>query len=149
MHWHVFSYVGHGADIGPFDHTNRSPDGSGFVSSPHPPFFVSHWLHKPKSASPETFTIPEAAVEWLAMAFVEAHTDPARRPWPSVEARHAGAVEQLAMGNDVCWSNWVSSSRLAQFYAVSCPPPGGRARCPEGRPDGRPQEGSTAITGVP
>lgn len=148
MHWHGYSYVGSGEAVGGFDHTNRAPDGPGFRSSNIPPFFLSHWLMRPASSVARTFEDSEAAVDWIGQAFEAAHTKPDRRPWPTVADRRADSVEQLAMGNNIMYSAWTSTTTLANYYVISCPPPGGSARCPLGRTDER-VEGATQLTGIP
>lgn len=149
VHWHGYSYVGSGEAIGSFDRTNRSPDGAAFRTSNVPPFFVSHWLMRPAAAIARTFDEPDAAVDWIGQAFEAAHANPERRPWPPVADRRADSLGQLESGNNVMYSAWTTTTTLAEYFVVSCPPPGGSARCPLGRADGRPTEGVTVMTGMP
>lgn len=147
-HYHGYAYTGPGNEIGSFDSRSRTPGGADFLTSRVPPFFTAHWLRKPKALVHGTWRDPHEAVAWLAATFLAAHTMPDRQPMPPVQTRNADAVTQLAMGNDLVWYSWTSSTSVASISVISCPNRAGTAPCPLGIKDER-EPGQTTLTGVP
>lgn len=64
MHWHAYTWLGHGPDLR--HEAERRPNSPDFAVSLLPPMRTGDWLARPHSRITETFDDADKAAAWMA-----------------------------------------------------------------------------------
>lgn len=116
IHWHAFSYTGHGR---PRDSQARDPE------SATPPIELDRWFAKPRSMMDATFTTAAAAADWLERELKESPPPASALP---VETHMRSARAALDRGADAYVGYYTAHGRFLVRALLACPRRG--LRCP-------------------